>query len=416
MTFKRFWSPVALIAATMAATTALAQTKPAPAPATPSAPPAAPAAAAAPPPAPPIQPLQEAVVAAAKALFSNAQLADRAEPKIGLVIDPLIDGQSGAQTYTSARMRFQLMDVVKKDFPRFEVLPFTTDAVGKQPLILIGTFTAINTAGQATGPRDAYRICLALADLKSGKIISKGLARANPQGVNPTPVSAFADSPIWTADEATTGYITSCQGTRAGDMLKPAYVQRLASAAMVADAIRAYDVGKFRQSLDLYTKASSTAGGDQLRVLNGLYLNNVKLGRKKEAEAAFGKLVDAGLKNEKLAVKFLFKPNASQFARARSASAYPMWVNQIAKRAGAGSACLDVVGHTSPTGKPELNEKLSLARAEFIRARLDAQSPGLAKRLYAKGVASRENIIGTGRDDDSDALDRRVEFKSAKCA
>jgi outer membrane protein OmpA-like peptidoglycan-associated protein len=416
MTFKRFWSPVALIAATMAATTALAQTKPAPAPATPSAPPAAPAAAAAPPPAPPIQPLQEAVVAAAKALFSNAQLADRAEPKIGLVIDPLIDGQSGAQTYTSARMRFQLMDVVKKDFPRFEVLPFTTDAVGKQPLILIGTFTAINTAGQATGPRDAYRICLALADLKSGKIISKGLARANTQGVNPTPVSAFADSPIWTADEATTGYITSCQGTRAGDMLKPAYVQRLASAAMVADAIRAYDVGNFRQSLDLYTKASSTAGGDQLRVLNGLYLNNVKLGRKKEAEAAFGKLVDAGLKNEKLAVKFLFKPNASQFARARSASSYPMWVNQIAKRAGAGSACLDVVGHTSPTGKPELNEKLSLARAEFIRARLDAQSPGLAKRLYAKGVASKENIIGTGRDDDSDALDRRVEFKSAKCA
>ena len=45
-------------------------------------------------------------------------------------------------------------------------MPFTSEAIDKQPVVLIGTFTAINNAGVAGGPRDVYRICLALADLK----------------------------------------------------------------------------------------------------------------------------------------------------------------------------------------------------------------------------------------------------------
>ena len=34
----------------------------------------------------------------------------------------------------------------------------------------------------------------------------------------------------------------------------------------------------------------------------------------------------------------------------------------------------------------------------------------------AKGVGSRELVVGTGKDDASDFLDRRVEFKTAACA
>jgi outer membrane protein OmpA-like peptidoglycan-associated protein len=40
----------------------------------------------------------------------------------------------------------------------------------------------------------------------------------------------------------------------------------------------------------------------------------------------------------------------------------------------------------------------------------------LRGRLIATGKGSREMIVGTGRDDPSDALDRRVEFKVAKCS
>ena len=38
-----------------------------------------------------------------------------------------------------------------------------------------------------------------------------------------------------------------------------------------------------------------------------------------------------------------------------------------------------------------------------------------SQRFAAKGVGSRELIVGTGKDDASDALDRRVEFKTIPC-
>ena len=74
-----------------------------------------------------------------------------------------------------------------------------------------------------------------------------------------------------------------------------------------------------------------------------------------------------------------------------------------------------MTGHTSPTGPEPLNERLSLLRAEFVKARLEGAAPKLAKRMIANGVGSRQTMVGTGRDDASDALDRRVEFKVIGC-
>ena len=72
-------------------------------------------------------------------------------------------------------------------------------------------------------------------------------------------------------------------------------------------------------------------------------------------------------------------------------------------------------GHTSRTGPEPLNERLSLMRAQYIKQRLDAGAPGVAKRTSAVGKGSRENISGLGTDDARDALDRRVEFKVMDC-
>ena len=46
---------------------------------------------------------------------------------------------------------------------------------------------------------------------------------------------------------------------------------------------------------------------------------------------------------------------------------------------------------------------------------LEQNDPKLNGKLIANGVGPRENLIGTGKDDASDALDRRVEFKVLKC-
>ena len=85
-----------------------------------------------------------------------------------------------------------------------------------------------------------------------------------------------------------------------------------------------------------------------------------------------------------------------------------MWMRQIAVRSGQRTTCLEVRGHTSPSGSAEMNERLSTARAEAVRARLAAAEPAMTNRMIAVGVGGREPLVGTGRDGATDALDRRA--------
>ena len=74
-----------------------------------------------------------------------------------------------------------------------------------------------------------------------------------------------------------------------------------------------------------------------------------------------------------------------------------------------------VVGHTSRSGNPAANERLSLKRAEAVANLLERQQRSLRTRLTVQGAGSREALVGLGSDDKRDALDRRVEFKVVDC-
>ena len=380
---------------------AVAQSTP---PATPASPPAPPAAAA---PSPTPVPFDEALLKAANDLLSKANLDT---DKAILTIDPLIDGATGAQSVATRSMGRRIVDLVKSNYPKFQVEKFSTATIAKSPIVLIGTFTLINNAGQAGGPRDAFRICLALADLKSRKIVSKGVARAKPEGVDTSPTSYFSDSPVLAKDPATEAYIKSCQGTRPGDPIEQVYTDRILAAAFINDAIDAYDAKNYREALELYQSAVRTPGGDQLRARNGIYLTNWKLNRRQAAAEAFASALDYGFSTDRLAVKFLFRPGSTQLTD-RAGAPYSMWIQQIAQRGARAGACMELVGHTSPTGPEPLNRRLSVLRAEAVKDRIESVTPALSKRMIANGVGSSENLIGSGKDDPSDALDRRVEFK-----
>jgi outer membrane protein OmpA-like peptidoglycan-associated protein len=369
------------------------------------------------PPAPPTPvAFDAALLKAANDLFSKAKL-DSTPDKVTLVIDPLIDGVTGAQSTATHLEEKRVVDLVKSNYPRFQVARFSSETVAKAPVVLIGTFTAVNNAGVAGGAKDAYRICLALADLRTKTIISKGVARALPEGIDPTPVAFFADSPVFAKDASTDAYIKSCQGTKVGDSIDQAYADRIVVASLVNDGIEAYDAGRYRDALDVYQSALKTPGGEQLRVLNGIYLANYRLHRTRAAMDAFGKVVDYGLTGDRLAVKFLFKPGSTQFIADRNIRApYDAWLEKIAERTAAKQGCLEVIGHTSATGLPAINDRLSGLRADYIKDRLEDEQRSLRGRLIATGKGSREMIVGTGRDDASDALDRRVEFKVAQCS
>ena len=59
---------------------------------------------------------------------------------------------------------------------------------------------------------------------------------------------------------------------------------------------------------------------------------------------------------------------------------------------------------------------MSQLRAEYIKERVGEAKVELARHMVARGLGSRQNLIGTGKDDATDALDRRVEFKTLDCA
>jgi outer membrane protein OmpA-like peptidoglycan-associated protein len=364
----------------------------------------------APPPTP--APYPQALQKAANDLFSKANLSGE---RIELVIDPLIDAASGSQSITTRSMQQTLIDTVQKSYPRFSVQPFSTEALARNPVVLVGTFTAVNNQG-VDGPRDAYRICLTLADLKSKTVVSKGVARSQVEGVDPTPTPYYRDAPVWGKDPATDAYVKTCQGTKLGDAIDPSYVERLTASALINDGVLKYEAQHFRESLAFYRAARSLPGGDQLRVRIGTYLASSKLGRREDMVEAFGDLVDSGLKSDQLMVKLLFRPGTTQFVEnPQVAEPYPMWLSQIATRARQRGACLEIVGHTSRTGLPQVNERLSTLRAQFVMDLLLTGAPESRNRMIATGRGFKENLVGTGKDDASDALDRRVEFKVIGC-
>jgi outer membrane protein OmpA-like peptidoglycan-associated protein len=249
-------------------------------------------------------------------------------------------------------------------------------------------------------------------DMRSGRVVARGVARAQLDGVDATPLDYFRDSPAWSEDDETSSYVKNCQKTKVGDLVDPKYLDGLLASSLIAQAIEAYDNGQYQQALDLYKSAAVVPGGDQLRLYVGLYLTNQKLGNRAAEDDSFRQLVDYGLAHKRLAVKFLFRPGSTVFINdKRTSGPYEMWLRQIARASAARDVCLEVTGRTTPTGPAPINSRLSLLRAEYVRDRLDAIEPPLAPRTIANGVGSRENLVGTGKDDESDALDRRVEFR-----
>ncbi len=359
---------------------------------------------------------EEALLRAANDLFTKADLEGQ-PAKAPLVIDPVIDGVTGVRTNATVSEEKRIVKLVEANFPRFEIAPFTAQSIAKSPLLLIGTLTALNSASETTsGPRDTYRICLTLANLATGKVISKGVGWATPQSVDLTPTPFFADSPAYLKDASTDSYIDTCHSTKVGDPINPVYAGRILAASLVNQAIEAYDGKRYGDALDLYRSALRIPGGEQLRVLNGVYLANVALHRRKDADEAFEKIVDFGFSGDQLAVKFLFEPGSTIFvADPRIRDQYDSWLSTIARRTVSTQSCLEIVGHTSATGIPAVNDQLSVLRAQYVKDRLEAEDGSLRERMIATGKGSRELIVGTGRDDASDALDRRVEFDVIKC-
>ena len=360
-------------------------------------------------------PFADAVARAGERLLQDAQASLGSGPR-DLVIDPLIDASTGQQTHGTVQMGAQLAGLITRRIPAWNVQPLTRTALASRPLLLIGTLTAINSKNAKDENADAFRVCLALTDLRTGKLVAKRADRATLNSVDAEPIPLFRDSPTWALDATAQAYIRTCQGSNAGDAIAPGYVQHLQAAAVINEATMAFAENKTADAYRLYREAKSVAPADDLRVLNGLYATSWKTGRKKEAAETFARIVDLGLEAKRLPIKLFFNPGTTTLLQAADLQAqYAVWLQEVANRAAARDGCLRVVGHTSRTGDPAANEVLSQRRAAVVKQSLERQNRKLATKVTADGVGSREIIVGLGTDDLRDALDRRVEFRSVDC-
>ncbi len=365
-------------------------------------------------------PLRQAVATLATALVTHAQLPPApASGRYPITIDPWIDATSGYQVATTRLMQAEIETLAPQHFPQLDLLPFNDTSLARKPIVLLGAIAPVSGPGSdspATGNPGAYRIYGVLADLSTGRVVSAESVWTRTEDVDATPLAFFRDSPAWMPDESMNAYLHTA-AARSGDPIDPVYLRTLQAEALLADATSAYDDGHYAPALELYRQAAALPdAGHQLEIYNGLYLTNLSLGNRQAATDDFGRLVDYGLRHQRLGLKFLFLPASTAFWPDPAISGpYPMWLHVIAERAGADSSCLRINGHASPTGSAVLNDRLSLARARRIETDLIGNDPALRGRLSARGYGSRDPIVGTGRDDATDVLDRRVDFQPLAC-
>lgn len=361
-------------------------------------------------------PFDQAIAAATDGLVSQTEKLPGFLAKLnkrGIVVDPMIDSTSGQQTVATRQIEEKVVERMRAAHPQFDMLPFQPSNMGTANYVLTGTMTRQPGANGAKA--SPFRINLALTELKSGNVVAQASSHARDEGIDTSPTPYYSDSPVLVKDKVVDGYARTSE-TPPGQPADPVYFERIGTATLVNDATVAYNDGRYQEALELYGKALATPQGEQMRVVNGVYLASWKLGRAAEAEQAFAKVVAFGLSNNNLGVKFLFKPNTTDFwPDPKVSGPYGLWLRQIARQAAASKVCMDVVGHTSRTGSETYNDKLSLQRANAIQLRLQQEAPDLNGHTHTSGKGFRENIVGTGTDDASDALDRRVEFKIMTC-
>ncbi len=349
-----------------------------------------------------------AFLAVVESKIASAGIAKRA-----VVLDPMLDSASGQQTAATKLLERKVSDRLASRFDgKFEVLPFLSANLNKAQYLLTGTMTR----NQGDKGKATQRINLALTELSSGKVVAQASAVARDEGLDSNPLPYYRDSPVLVKDKVIEGYVRTT-ATPPGERGDSFYLDRIATATVINEATNLYNSERYQDALGQYRSALATPAGEQLRVVNGIYLTNAKLGRTSEAEAAFGRVVAMGIAYNELGVKFLFNPGSTEFwSDSKVSGAYAMWLRQIAKEAKGSKACFSIVGHTSHTGSEAANDALSMQRASSIRQRLVAEASELGSRTKATGMGFRQNIVGSGTDNAVDALDRRVEFKIVPCS
>jgi outer membrane protein OmpA-like peptidoglycan-associated protein len=332
--------------------------------------------------------------------------------KAVFVVDQIIDTDTGEVTKTNKRIGELVADEGRRSFPEFSVYEMSSDNLKKADYVIAGVIT--QELYERTKKKLPH-LSLSVVDVKTGLIASRSDVWISNDNLSYEPTPMYKDSPMYIKDQRVQALIATAKA-EAGSIANKEYFNSLQTNALLDEASNAYDTGNYTLSLGLFAQAAERNDGKIMKTFSGLYQNFLKLGQVEKAEQAFATLTEIGMQNHNLSVKFLFRVNDTEFSGTpNDLNGYSIWVRQIAQRIHNSENCVQIVGHASKSGTDEYNKKLSLRRAQSIQSRLEAGTSGIAAKTRSFGRGFDENIIGSGANDDSDAIDRRVEFKVVRC-
>jgi len=367
-------------------------------------------------PAPPLVPFEQGVDTLAVRLLKQIDQDRRAgnvsEP-VDVMLIPFTDADSGQVPEISRRIETIFFETGSAKFKRLKLARLTYQNIASADYIISGTIglkAYPPNGGRSTAKR--YQINTEARRRAAADRVGQGSIWIADQDLNYTPTAIFRDSPLYLK-----GSRLSPPEKRPDTPAPQSAEVTLETMAIQIEGRMAYEKGDYEAARKLFNLAAERRDGQDLGTYAGLYLANHKLGRDTEADAAFRKVVAISVeKHRYLTVKYLFEVDSVDFVdRTGLKERYDAWVRHIGDYFQDTSHCLLIVGHASRTGTVAYNQQLSLARAEAIRERLAQTFPAVNARSTVEGRGFRQNIVGTGTDDERDELDRRVELFIVDC-
>jgi len=325
-----------------------------------------------------------------------------------VVIDPFIDTDSGYPVKINPRINAIMSAEMAK---RFAVTgQMAPENLEVSEYVLCG-MVSLEELSENRGK--AYKVYAAVFEKSSGVVLAS--AELYIDKFETAPMDIYRDSPVYLKGQNYEEHVSSVK-KKPNEIVEKGYHDKLEMKSMRVKGDTLYDDKEFGKSLDYYNKAATISGSPELEILSGQFTLMVHQGRIDQAEPVYGQLLKASIaETGGIATKITFSPNAKQPLESKS-KLHTVYVRQAALLLASLPECkVTIIGHSSRTGTAEYNDKLSQQRAASIQKMMASFAPGAGPRVQVIGRGFRENIVGTGADDVTDQIDRRVEFKFSSC-
>jgi len=334
---------------------------------------------------------------------------------VTFVFNPFVEVGSGQVTHQSLAIEDLFFQEISSYSDRFKVTRISQESLQQADYIVNGIIQY--EARSTTEAKKYHHVSAVVVDRKEQVIVAKNEVWVDAPNLDYTPTPSYQDNPLYLTKNQMLQWLIETVKSSVGTPVSGGYTASVETRSLLVEAQTAYDKEDYDHAFRAFNAIVQQANGRTMEAYGGLYATFFKLGRLKEAEETFAKIVTLGVEAGNLPVKLMFEPDLTEFLRvSQLRHQYDLWLRQIALYLRDHSQkCVNIIGHTSRTGLYDYNRELSKQRAEVIRQRMSQMIPDIFQRTQVTGRGP-DTIVGSVPDNAQNAIDRRVEFKILDCS